>query len=204
MKNQFGKTISLLRRQNGWSQKETALKLGISQALLSHYEKGIRECGLDFLIKASKVFNCPTDYLLGISDSQNTAGNDTDSISADFKALPKFEKSRTDAVNTLNLLYSITVRLGNPEICKDFNKIINSDIYSLLRAFETRYFNDEIFETISKESEFNANKIKYNAFSSIFNRFENENINLNLTAETLSKEYPICSKSLSNIINSIE
>ena len=57
MKNQFGKTISELRRQNGWSQKETALKLGVSQALLSHYEKGIRECGLDFLIKASKVFN---------------------------------------------------------------------------------------------------------------------------------------------------
>ena len=38
-----------LRKEKNLSQKEAAESLEVSQALLSHYEKGIRECGLDFL-----------------------------------------------------------------------------------------------------------------------------------------------------------
>ena len=41
--------LSSLRKEKGLSQKEAAAGLGVSQALLSHYENGIRECGLDFL-----------------------------------------------------------------------------------------------------------------------------------------------------------
>ena len=52
MKNNFAQMITILRNQRGLSQKVAAQKLGISQGLLSHYEKGIRECGLDFVIKA--------------------------------------------------------------------------------------------------------------------------------------------------------
>lgn len=40
MKNSFAVRLSELRRQRGLSQKETADALGVSQALLSHYEKG--------------------------------------------------------------------------------------------------------------------------------------------------------------------
>ena len=53
--------------------------MGISQALLSHYEKGIRECGLDFVIKCSEYYGVTTDYLLGVSDSRT--GIATDSLS---------------------------------------------------------------------------------------------------------------------------
>ena len=63
MKNQLSQKITELRKQKGWSQKETAAKLGVSQAVLSHYEKGIRECGLDFLVKLSELYHCSTDYL---------------------------------------------------------------------------------------------------------------------------------------------
>ena len=48
MKSDFPRVLSLLRKEKGISQKEAANSLGVSQALLSHYEKGIRECGLDF------------------------------------------------------------------------------------------------------------------------------------------------------------
>ena len=46
MKSDFPRVLSLLRKEKGISQKEAANQLGVSQALLSHYEKGIRECGL--------------------------------------------------------------------------------------------------------------------------------------------------------------
>ena len=45
----FPKILSNLRRSRGISQKKAAEELGISPALLSHYENGIRECGVDFL-----------------------------------------------------------------------------------------------------------------------------------------------------------
>ncbi len=61
----FPERLTQLRYEKKLSQKEAALNLNISQALLSHYEKGIRECGLDFLCRAADYYNVTTDYLLG-------------------------------------------------------------------------------------------------------------------------------------------
>ena len=68
--SKFSEVLSQLRKERGISQKKAATDLGISQALLSHYEKGIRECGLDFVIRCSKYYGVTTDYLLGISESR--------------------------------------------------------------------------------------------------------------------------------------
>ena len=46
MNADFPRILTLLRKEKGISQKTAAGDLGISQALLSHYEKGIRECDL--------------------------------------------------------------------------------------------------------------------------------------------------------------
>lgn len=78
--SKFSSVLSQLRKERGISQKRAATDLGISQALLSHYEKGIRECGLDFVIKCAGYYGVTTDYLLGVSDSRN--GLDTGSLSA--------------------------------------------------------------------------------------------------------------------------
>ena len=69
--SKFAKVLSQLRKERGISQKRAATDLGISQALLSHYEKGIRECGLDFVIKCSAYYGVTTDYMLGVSESRN-------------------------------------------------------------------------------------------------------------------------------------
>lgn len=204
MKNKFGKNIAELRHQHGWSQKETAAKFGISQALLSHYEKGIRECGLEFLCKAATVFNCSTDRLLGLDSSSIKKQNDTDNISADTKPFPKLERTRNDTVNTLNLLYSITARIGNPEICKDFSKLMNSEIYMLLRTFETRYFASENFKKDAVTSIANARQQNAVATAGILNRMHNENINVNLSKARIEEEYPICSKGFNTVINMTE
>lgn len=59
-----------LRKDRKLSQKDAAAALGVSQALLSHYEKGIRECGLDFLCRASVFYDVSADYLLGLKETR--------------------------------------------------------------------------------------------------------------------------------------
>ncbi|MBS7362171.1 MAG: helix-turn-helix transcriptional regulator, partial [Oscillospiraceae bacterium] len=47
MERSFSVILSRLRKEKNMSQKEAAAGLGVSQALLSHDENGIRECGLE-------------------------------------------------------------------------------------------------------------------------------------------------------------
>lgn len=62
--------LTSLRKERNLSQKEAAGALGVSQALLSHYEKGIRECRLEFLARASEYYDVTADYLLGLSENR--------------------------------------------------------------------------------------------------------------------------------------
>ena len=87
----FATKISALRREKGISQKKAAEDLEISQALLSHYEKGIRECNLDFVRKIASYYSVTADYLLGLSDTKqgfNEIFENTDLLS-DNRINPK-------------------------------------------------------------------------------------------------------------------
>ena len=68
MSQSFSNTMSALRRARGLSQRPAAADLNISQALLSHYENGAREPGLDFVCRACRYYNVSADYLLGLTD----------------------------------------------------------------------------------------------------------------------------------------
>ena len=65
----FSETMCALRRARGLSQRVAAAELSISQALLSHYENGAREPGLDFVRRACRFYGVSADYLLGLTDS---------------------------------------------------------------------------------------------------------------------------------------
>ena len=67
MDRSFSQTLSALRRQRNLSQRAVAADLGISQALLSHYENGAREPGLQFVCRACDYYGVTADYLLGRS-----------------------------------------------------------------------------------------------------------------------------------------
>ncbi|MDR1002458.1 MAG: helix-turn-helix transcriptional regulator [Oscillospiraceae bacterium] len=73
MNENFPRIITLLRTERKLTQKQASEKLDISQALLSHYERGIRECGLDFLVKTADFYGVSVDYLLGRSIDRNGA-----------------------------------------------------------------------------------------------------------------------------------
>ncbi len=68
MQTSFSQTLSSLRRQRNISQRQAAAELNISQALLSHYENGAREPGLNFVCRACDYYGVSADYLLGRSD----------------------------------------------------------------------------------------------------------------------------------------
>lgn len=65
MSTEFSRTLALLRQERGVSQRTASKDLGISQALLSHYENGIREPGLAFVVKVCDYYHVSADYMLG-------------------------------------------------------------------------------------------------------------------------------------------
>ena len=67
--NKFAGIMSDLRRAKGLPQRQVAADLKISQALLSHYENGAREPGIDFICRACRYYGVTADYMLGLSDS---------------------------------------------------------------------------------------------------------------------------------------
>ncbi len=91
MNCEFPKIISDLRKSRGISQKQAAIDLGVSQALLSHYEKGIRECGLDFLIKLANYYEVSCDELLGVTPAGGT-GVSKETLSGIKKIMKEAEK----------------------------------------------------------------------------------------------------------------
>ena len=60
--------IKQLREKRGLIQEILAAELGITQQLLSKYERDITLIKVDILKKIAIYFNVTTDYLLGISD----------------------------------------------------------------------------------------------------------------------------------------
>ncbi|MBC8536023.1 helix-turn-helix domain-containing protein [Feifania hominis] len=141
MNNDFPRLISLLRKERGISQKDAAKSLGISQALLSHYEKGIRECGLDFLVKISSFYNVSTDYLLGRT-AERRPGEEPQSGQPDetpkenvFRGsiFPSLGKALT--VSAASVLFDLTRDARYKELSAEFQKYLALVIYRLFRYY---------------------------------------------------------------------
>lgn len=60
--------IKQLRETRGLIQEILAAELGITQQMLSKYERDVTLIKVDILKKIATYFNVTTDYLLGVSD----------------------------------------------------------------------------------------------------------------------------------------
>ena len=87
MNRSFPETLSALRRGRGLSQRQAAADLGISQALLSHYETGAREPGLNFVCRVCDYYNVSADYLLCRSNNTRLEGASADAARSFLKQL---------------------------------------------------------------------------------------------------------------------
>ena len=138
MVSDFPRTLCLLRQEKKISQRKAAGELNVSQALLSHYENGVREPGLSFVVKAAEYYGVSTDYLLG-----RTMARDGGVILAEDVADSSSEKdnvlrgsaaamlSKKLLVNSTSLLYE---QIGKEkQLCKTASDYLNASFYKLYR-----------------------------------------------------------------------
>ena len=122
MNGNFNERLVELRTEKGKSQKDVAAELGVSQALLSHYEKGIREYSLAFLCRAAEYYGVTTDYILGKTqsrtgfDASELAENDEDMVfntKSIYKAAimthERMSAGSAQAGEYADILYSATI-----------------------------------------------------------------------------------------------
>lgn len=160
MNSDFPRILSLLRKERHISQKEAAAALGVAQALLSHYEKGKRECGLDFLVRAADYYNVSTDYLLGRS-AMSTGSIIVESDIPDSEA---HEKARFGAdislalskkllTNSIEVIYSLLSRIGNSRLSIAVTNMLNFTVYKVFRiVYRTNRKNSETMFEIGEEA----------------------------------------------------
>ncbi|MBQ8979191.1 MAG: helix-turn-helix transcriptional regulator, partial [Oscillospiraceae bacterium] len=145
MATEFPRMITLLRKERKISQKQAAADLGVSQALLSHYEKGIRECGLDFLVKTADYYGVTCDYLLGRSAEPRAASQKSEETAP---VVPAAQKRLSDSAA---VIFALAEDSGNEELSAYIERVLSLSLY---RVFRTLYSanpkNDRRFFTVSE------------------------------------------------------
>ena len=137
----FARSLSLLRQEKGISQRQAAGALGISQALLSHYENGVREPGLAFVVKACDFYNVSADFLLGRTLSRDgTTILDVDTL-FDASAQPDnllkgsvmATLSKKLVVNSVGVLFDLLGKLDNKKAIRAATNFLSTSVYILFR-----------------------------------------------------------------------
>ena len=217
MNNSFPRIITLLRKERKITQKQAAADLGISQALLSHYEKGIRECGLNFLVKCADYYDVSCDYLLGRSpepsgqtilaeeipsSEQNSDNKMSGSILATL--------NKKLISNSLNILFDLLAKSGNHELLKLVSDSLFLNVYALFRLlFSANEQNKAELFRLSKKLYGElapAAMLRDQAYIRLYlsEKKSVESEKLVISTESLSKEYPLFASSLLNLVKNAE
>ncbi|MGN1051062.1 MAG: helix-turn-helix domain-containing protein [Acutalibacteraceae bacterium] len=157
MNKSFGRIISSLRKEKGISQKQVAKDLNISQALLSHYEKGIRECSLDFAVKTADYFGVSCDYLLGRTPERNGAMLSSDDIEEYESEIGKNSASMLPTLNkkilrnTLEYVYSLLIDINDKDLTSDISNYLMTSVYKTIRLIDGINIGDKEFFSISED-----------------------------------------------------
>ena len=141
MNTAFPRILTLLRKERGVSQKQVSIDLQVSQALLSHYEKGIRECGLDFVVRAADYYGVSCDYLLGRTADKTGAVIAVDEIPENdpavrdnqFKGsvLPVLNKKLI--MNSIHILFDLLQKCNNKALTTEVSAYVSMAIYAMFR-----------------------------------------------------------------------
>lgn len=102
--------IKQLRENRALIQEILAAELGITQQMLSKYERDILCIKVDVLMKIAEYFNVTTDYLLGISE-----------VKRDLQGQMKMNK-------TLDTYYDLI------EIYKDLDEYDQKMVWSIMQT----------------------------------------------------------------------
>ncbi len=224
MNSDFPRIITLLRKERGLSQKQVALELGVSQALLSHYEKGIRECGLDFVIHIADYYNVSCDYLLGrtpdragatirledLPDVQNTSSEE------DNKKLSQLSLNKKLLQNSINITYDLLAQIGCKGLSSEVSAYLMVSVYKMLRTiYSSNPKNPQAMFSVMHETypglssalqsiiETHAKQIASGKLSDGFQGIDPSALPT-LTPDIISKQFPDLAPSLYTLIQKTE
>ncbi len=222
MSQDFNRIITLLRKERGITQKQAAQDLGVSQALLSHYEKGIRECGLDFVVRLADYYHVSCDYLLGRSP-------DRSGVTLTVEELPEPDASkdglfRGSVLPTLNkklLFNSMNILFDKLNACPDKGLVGEISGYLMLAVYKMYRL---VYGAYPKNSDsgFAVDRRSCRGLSTAamelaetrveqllakeklgsYNLRELEQ--LSMTGEKLAQDYPLYATSLANLVKTSE
>lgn len=225
MNADFPRVLTLLRKERNISQKQAAAELSISQALLSHYEKGIRECGLDFLIRCADFYGVSCDYLLGRSPDRTGSKLTVDDIPEPDSAgkenvmrggsvLPVLNKKLI--ANSLNILFDLLAKSKNKALLTEVSAFLMLSVYRMFRVVYTvnprnqaglftvprqawRGYADATMQMCEAHAEAIACGSPVLGMDAVDDAEE-----LAITTEFLSEHYPLFASSLLNLIQNSE
>lgn len=137
MASDFSRTLALLRKEKKISQRTAAGDLEVSQALLSHYENGLREPGLAFVVRAADYYGVSCDYLLGRSMARDgsavTPSRLRDAASDPDDADGIFALQRKLVVNSAALLFEIAEQTGSGQLSTEIATYLSLAVYKVFR-----------------------------------------------------------------------
>ncbi|MCR5653192.1 MAG: helix-turn-helix domain-containing protein [Ruminococcus sp.] len=209
MSKEFGRIISNLRKKKGLSQKDAAKKLGISQSLLSHYEKGIRECSLEFLSRTADFYEVSTDYLLGRASAFDSAESLTESSDNSEAAIVKSNTycllNRRLINNSASITYSILSEINNKKLQKYISDYLSIAHYNIFRSLYSLKENnpDDIFK-ISDSSYENMSNAAMEIHESRIKAAASNIDGPKLSFDILDDKYPESFPSLHEMIKNAE
>lgn len=220
---EFNRIIKLLRKERGITQKQAAEDLGVSQALLSHYEKGIRECGLDFVVRVADYYNVSCDYLLGRSAERNGMMLTADDLPNPDKmkdnvyhgsVLPTMNKKLIS--NSLNVLYAKVGQCHSKALTTEVSAYLMMAVSKMFRLLYSA-------EPHNAPGLFGIEQRRWPGYSDAVMRVAEANVEsllagqdldgaeglkdpscMSMTTESLSREFPLYTPSLLNLIKTSE
>lgn len=224
MNSDFPRILTLLRKERGISQKQAASELSISQALLSHYEKGIRECGLDFVVRAADYYHVSCDFLLGRSPERTGVTLSVEDIPEPENGiqdnrmrgsiLPTLNKKLI--FNSLNILFDFLQKINCKELTSKISDFLMLSVYRMFRSiYSVNARNEQSLFTISKHL-YSAKALAAMAeleaeINALASGEDNKKLipsdvreSLNITTENLSADYPQHATSLLNLVQTSE
>ncbi len=216
MNYDFPRIITLQRKERKISQKKAATDLGISQALLSHYEKGIRECGLDFLVRVADYYNVSCDYLLGRTPEpegqtplEEIPDDDGNNEMPSNEAIRYYRKVIN---NSISLLFAFSQRANSVTLIREVSSYLMLSVYKLFRIiYNACPHNDQklfrvpkVVANDSANAIISINESNIKAASSGIALGANDAVEdaetLYVTTATLSKDFSEYASSLLNLI----
>lgn len=218
----FPRVLTLLRKESGISQKQAAADLGVSQALLSHYEKGIRECGLDFIVRVADYYGVSCDYLLGRTPDRSGVIITVEEVSeADLNAKENRGSmmlllQKKLVLNSVSVVFDLLKRCNHKGITQEASSYLTLAIYQVFRLlYSANPKNPEAMFSVpgylfpaGVSAELSRGAARLGELAR--GRKVDEEAGLSadqaplLVSEELQKEYPLFAGSLLNLLHNAE